>query len=109
MTNGVGARHSSALNKMIYQGKKNSLSASKILGFKWLINYCGDFSDNGMDKVKLLEVVKIIEKAKKKIRPHIIYTHHPYDLNVDHRIVTQATLTAFRPQANEIWVKNFSF
>jgi LmbE family N-acetylglucosaminyl deacetylase len=62
-----------------------------------------------MDKVKLLEVVKKIEKAKNKIIPHIIYTHNPHDLNVDHRIVAEATLTAFRPQAKEIWEKILAF
>jgi LmbE family N-acetylglucosaminyl deacetylase len=62
-----------------------------------------------MDKVKLLDVVKIIEKAKKKIMPHIIYTHNPHDLNIDHRIVAEAALTAFRPQAKEIWEKILAF
>jgi LmbE family N-acetylglucosaminyl deacetylase len=109
MTDGVGARHSKTKDNLIYLRKKNSLLASKILGFKWLWDYCGNFPDNGMDKVKLLEVVKKIEKAKKKIKPHIIYTHNPYDLNVDHRIVAEATLTAFRPQAKEIWEKILAF
>jgi LmbE family N-acetylglucosaminyl deacetylase len=46
-----------------------------------------------------------LKKPKKKIKPHIIYTHNPHDLNVDHRIVAEATLTAFRPQAKEVWSK----
>ena len=83
--------------------------ASKILGFKWLLDCCGDFPDNAMDKVKLLDVVRIIEKAKKKIIPHIIYTHNPHDLNVDHRTVAEATLTAFRPQTKEVWKKILAF
>jgi LmbE family N-acetylglucosaminyl deacetylase len=109
MTDGVSARHSKTKDNLIYQRKKNSLLASKILGFRWLWDYCGNFPDNGMDKVKLLDVVKMIEKTKKKIRPHIIYTHSPNDLNVDHRIVAEATLTAFRPQAKEIWEKILAF
>jgi LmbE family N-acetylglucosaminyl deacetylase len=109
MTNGVGARHSKTKDKLIHERKKNSLLASKILGFEWLLDCCGDFSDNAMDKVKLLDVVRIIEKAKKKIMPHIIYTHNPHDLNVDHRIVAEATLTAFRPQTKEVWKKILAF
>jgi LmbE family N-acetylglucosaminyl deacetylase len=109
MTNGVGARHSKTKDKLIHQRRKNSLLAEKILGFKWLSDYCGDFPDNGMDKVKLLDVVKKIEKAKKKIMPHIIYTHNPHDLNVDHKIVAEATLIAFRPQAKEVWKKILAF
>ena len=109
MTNGVGARHFKTKDKLIHQRKKNSLMASKILGFEWLLDCCGDFPDNAMDKVKLLDVVRIIEKAKKKIIPHIIYTHNPHDLNVDHRTVAEATLTAFRPQTKEVWKKILAF
>ena len=109
MTDGVGARYSKTKDSLIHQRKKNSLSAAKILGFKWLPDCCGDFLDNAMDKAKLLDVVKLIEKAKKRTRPHIIYTHNPYDLNVDHRIVAEATLTAFRPQAKEAWKKILAF
>ena len=109
MTDGVGARYSKTKDHLIYQRNKNSLLASKILGFKWLLDCCGNFPDNGMDKAKFLDVVKKIEKAKKKIRPHIIYTHNPQDLNIDHRVVAEATLTAFRPQAKEIWKKILAF
>ena len=109
MTNGVGARHSKTKKKLIHERRKNSLLASKILGFEWLFDCCGDFPDNAMDKVKLLDVVRIIEKAKKKIIPHIIYTHNPHDLNVDHRTVAEATLTAFRPQTKEVWKKILAF
>jgi LmbE family N-acetylglucosaminyl deacetylase len=109
MTNGVGARNSKFRDKFIAQRKKNALIASKILGFKWLIDYCPDFPDNAMDKVRLLDVVKVIEVVKAKIKPHIIYTHNPNDLNIDHRIVAEATLTAFRPQANEGWEKILAF
>jgi|LakMenEpi03Aug12_release.lakeMendotaPanAssembly.Ray.scaffolds.fasta_scaffold463227_1 LmbE family N-acetylglucosaminyl deacetylase len=109
MTDGVGARYSNSKDNLIYQRKKNSQLASKILGFEWLADCCGNFPDNALDKVKLLDVVKIIEKAKKKISPHIIYTHNPHDLNIDHRVVAEATLTAFRPQAKEIWEKILAF
>ena len=113
MTDGITSRflnkNSNKKNTLIAQRKKNSLAASKILGFKWLYDFCGDFPDNAMDKVNLLEVIKLIEKAKKKINPDIVYTHHPYDLNVDHQIVSKAVLTAFRPLAKEHWSKIITF
>ena len=56
-----------------------------------------------MDSIPLIEIVKVIEEAKKKIDPTIIYTHSSADLNIDHRIVNQATLTAFRPLKDERW------
>ena len=43
-----------------------SLEASKIIGFKWLDNYCGDFKDNAMDNEPILRLLKLIERVKKK-------------------------------------------
>ncbi len=57
-----------------------------------------DFPDNRMDEVPLLEVVQAVEKVIAEVKPDIIYTHHGNDLNIDHRIVHQAVLTACRPQ-----------
>ncbi len=56
-----------------------------------------DFPDNAMDKVPLLDVIKCIEQIIERERPDIVYTHHGGDLNIDHRIVHQAVLTACRP------------
>ena len=50
-----------------------------------------------MDSLELLDVVKLVEVAVAEIRPDTVYTHHPYDLNVDHRITHEAVLTACRP------------
>jgi len=57
----------------------------------------GNFPDNKMDSVPLLNVCKFIEKNV-NFEPDIIFTHHPSCLNIDHATVTRATLTAFRPQ-----------
>jgi len=107
-TNGVGARSDKNL-KAVNARKKSANEASKILGFKWLDNFSGTLPDNQLDKVSLLNVVKIIEKAKHKIKPHIIYTHNSSDLNIDHRKVFEAVITAFRPQPKESWEKILSF
>jgi len=99
LTDGVSAR----INKKTNDEKirlKNSIDASEILGFKW-IDLIEQFEDNEMDKVSLLSVIKVIEKVKKKINPDIVYTHFDGDLNIDHRIVSQAVLTAFRPIKGE--------
>ena len=80
---------------------KQAEEASNILGFKWIKG--GEFPDNSMDSVSILEITKSIEAAKDKIKPKFIYTHSSADLNIDHRLVSQATLTAFRPQDNDIW------
>ena len=72
-----------------------ALAASKVLGTKppqFL-----DFSDQRLDQLGLLDIVKLIEVHIFMIKPTIVYTHHAGDLNLDHRIVHQATLTACRP------------
>lgn len=53
--------------------------------------------DNRLDGVDLLDVVKLVEVAVAELRPVVVYTHHVGDLNVDHRIVHQAVVTACRP------------
>lgn len=55
------------------------------------------FPDNRMDTVALLDVVKVVEQEMEKFKPTIIYTHHRHDLNIDHRRVHDAVLTASRP------------
>lgn len=57
-----------------------------------------DFPDNRMDTVALLDVVKVVEAFMSQHQPHVVYTHHRSDLNVDHQCVHNAVLTACRPQ-----------
>jgi len=53
--------------------------------------------DNRFDTMPLLDIIKIIEELIAEVRPQVVYTHHGGDLNIDHRVVHQATLTATRP------------
>ncbi|WP_076585786.1 PIG-L deacetylase family protein [Vibrio ostreicida] len=99
MTDGVGSRNNVDRSE-INDRKHAADTASKILGFEW--GDCYDFSDNAMDSYPLLEVVKAVEKVKHKYKPTLVYTHSSADLNVDHRVVANAVLTAFRPQPDEI-------
>lgn len=99
MTDGVGARGLNISEARLRE--QASLKVANALGFSWLNGQ--PFPDNAIDTVPLLKVVQAIETIKTKINPTIIYTHSSADLNIDHRIVSQATLTAFRPQPNECW------
>lgn len=69
--------------------------AHKILGIKQ--SFMLGFPDNRMDTVPLLDIVQKLEHLIDDVHPHIIYTHHCGDLNIDHRITHQAVLTACRP------------
>lgn len=98
MTDGVSSRNDTdkySVNKR----KEASIKASEILGFEW--GKCFDFGDNLMDKYPLLDVVKAVEISKLIYKPSIVYTHSIADLNIDHRVVANAVLTAFRPQPLE--------
>lgn len=53
--------------------------------------------DNRLDSIVLLDLVQAIEQVITQVQPQIVYTHHGGDLNVDHRLVHQAVLTACRP------------
>jgi len=68
-----------------------------------------DFSDNQMDQTPLLKIIQSIECVIEETVPDIIYTHHFSDLNVDHRIVHQAVMTAFRPIPNRKVPTIYSF
>jgi LmbE family N-acetylglucosaminyl deacetylase len=53
--------------------------------------------DNRFDTVATLDVVHAVEGVLNLIKPSLVITHHPGDLNVDHRVTANAVLTAFRP------------
>ena len=53
--------------------------------------------DNRLDTVPMLDIVRAIEETVAALCPDVVYTHHPADLNVDHRIVAGAAMTACRP------------
>ncbi len=55
--------------------------------------------DNRFDELPLLDVVKRIERLVRSLRPSVVYTHHPGDLNIDHLVTFRAVMTATRPTA----------
>ena len=56
-----------------------------------------DLPDNRFDQLPLLEVIQQFEALLLSLNPNIVYTHFSADLNRDHRITNQATLTILRP------------
>ena len=56
-----------------------------------------DYPDQKLDIVPKLEIIQVLEKILKALRPDILYTHHDGDINHDHQIVSHAILTALRP------------
>ena len=99
-TDGVGSRNNNEKNR-----NPKLESVAKVLGISKYT--AGNFPDNAMDSVPLLDLCKFIEENV-DYTPDIIFTHFIGDLNVDHQLVTKATLTAFRPQhGNKIKIYSY--
>lgn len=60
----------------------------------------GDFPDNRMDTVALLDIIKVVEVLVAEHRPDTVFTHHAGDVNIDHRRIHEAVVTACRPQCS---------
>jgi N-acetylglucosamine malate deacetylase 1 len=58
----------------------------------------GDFPDNRMDTVAMLDITQNIERHISANSPKTVITHHSGDVNVDHRRTLEAVITACRPQ-----------
>ena len=99
LSEGVTARDPSfdfsARHREIEERKQMARSAARHIGAQDP-EFC-DLPDNRMDGMELLDIVKQIEAAIVRLRPTVVYTNHANDLNIDHRIVHQAVLTACRP------------
>ena len=87
--------------------KNYAEKANIILGVKKVFFY--DFPDNRFDTIPFLDIVKVIEKIKNKIKPVIIFTHYEKDLNIDHQIIYRAVITATRPLEEETVKEIYSF
>ena len=95
LSDGVTSRQGNLGLQEIESRRNAARSASKVLGASDVS--FGDFPDNKLDAVPLLEIIKSIEAVIERVRPQIVLTHFGGDLNIDHRIVNQAVLTACRP------------
>lgn len=98
LAQGIAARgeeEGDSLNKKIETLRANAKAAANIAGYHEIM--FGDFPDNRMDSVDLLDITSVVERYIKDYEPQIILTHHHGDLNVDHRLSYQAVITACRP------------
>jgi LmbE family N-acetylglucosaminyl deacetylase len=69
-----------------------SEKAAKLVGIKESLGY--EFKNIQFNAVPHLEMVRAIEEAILRFKPQCIFTHHPGDLNVDHRVCYEATTAA---------------
>lgn len=97
---GISSRVESTVDQELKLSARHTAAkkACNILGVK-SVSF-GDFPDNRMDQIPLLEITKAVESLITKHQPEIIFTHHAGDVNIDHRRLHEAVVTACRPQNN---------
>ena len=67
----------------------------------WILGAQGvellDLPDNRLDSLDRLDLIKQIEERIERHQPQVVYVHHAGDVNVDHRRLHEAVVTACRP------------
>ena len=53
--------------------------------------------DNRLDGMERLDLIQPVESAIARRKPALVYTHHIGDVNIDHRRIHEAVVTACRP------------
>jgi LmbE family N-acetylglucosaminyl deacetylase len=82
-------------DKTVQTIKRCALQAASLLGVSD-VRFAG-LADQKLDTLSILDITQWIEGVLQDTQPQIIYTHHRGDINRDHQIVHEATLTAARP------------
>jgi len=101
----VTKKEQKIIEKQIKRIRIQSTKSAKILGVND-IEFL-DFPDNEMDTISNLQITKSIESTIQKFKPDKIFTHSYSDINIDHRLIYEATITATRPNSrysvNEVY------
>lgn len=94
MADGVGARNPENATAALAERQGAARKANKILGVDevTLLTY----PDNRMDTAALLDIVQDVGKVIRQCTPEVVYTHHSGDVNIDHRLVSEAVVVACR-------------
>ena len=82
-------------NEKLSALKNAAIAAGSILGAAGVELL--DLPDNRLDSVDRLDIIKRIEDRIDYHQPQVIYVHHAGDVNVDHRRLHEAVITACRP------------
>jgi LmbE family N-acetylglucosaminyl deacetylase len=94
-TSRAASRDAAAFEAELERLRASGREAARIVGAT-AIHFAG-LPDNRLDGLELLDVVKVVEAHGARVKPDVVYTHASTDLNVDHRVTHDATITAFRP------------
>jgi LmbE family N-acetylglucosaminyl deacetylase len=92
LTEGASSRYREGLAEDL---AKSAQRAAQVLGLASLELW--SLPDQRLDALPLIEVVQQVETAVDALRPDLVYTHFPGDVNTDHGVVARAAWTACRP------------
>lgn len=81
--------------------------AGKILGARGVELL--DLPDNRLDSLDRLDLFKQIEERIDRHQPQVVYVHHAGDVNIDHRRLHEAVVTACRPTPGHCVKRLLSF
>lgn len=65
--------------------------------------------DNRLDSLDRLDLTKRIEECVERHQPECVYVHHAGDVNVDHRRLHEAVVTACRPTPGHVVKRLLSY
>ena len=91
----VNKKTTKTMSKQMSDLRRDAKKALRLLGVRNIEFF--DFPDNEMDIISNLEITKKIEQLINQYKPDSIFTHTQHDINVDHRAIFNATITASRP------------
>ncbi|GHF42967.1 MULTISPECIES: PIG-L deacetylase family protein [Streptomyces] len=92
LTEGASSRYREGLASELAKAAKG---AAQVLGLASLRLW--RLPDQRLDSLPLIDVVQRVEAVVDELRPDLVYTHFPGDVNADHGIVARAAWTACRP------------
>ena len=104
LTSGAEMRYDKSMEDKL---RKQTISAGQLVGIN--TSYLENLPNQQLDNIPILTITQIIEKYIEQIEPDIVFTHHGGDLNKDHKIAYQATMTAVRPLSDQIVRKIYSY
>lgn len=94
VADGAGSRYP---DEMMAKLEKDAKRAAETIGFASLRLQA--LPDQRLDTVPSIDLTQLIESLLDDVRPNVVYTHFPSDVNTDHGIVARAAWTACRPYA----------
>jgi LmbE family N-acetylglucosaminyl deacetylase len=92
LSDGASSRYEADMAEVL---AKSAQRAGEVLGLASV--QVGSLPDQRLDAVPLLEVTRLVEAVTDELRPDVVYTHFPGDVNADHGVVARAAWTACRP------------